>query len=198
MAYKKCDWCGRMYKPMFSADRDAGNAFADAMGLTIGVKAIGGVARLAGHRNFCSRECKLAYEQSKGGGSSAGATAGGAVTKEAIEAQARAAENAAEQAKVEAIKSTVFSDDDATFAKEIYGFIEDYKASVKGHDSIREAYKERLAKEFSVLKMTNPGRYQKYNPAYEEVQLYFKKRLIRNIIIGVLAVAAFLIVCLVL
>lgn len=45
MAYKTCDWCGRSYKPMFSADRDAGNAFADAMGLGIGVKAIGGIDR---------------------------------------------------------------------------------------------------------------------------------------------------------
>ena len=62
MAYKACDWCGRSYKPMFSADRDAGNAFADAMGLTIGVKAIGGIARLAGKRNFCSKQCKLAYK----------------------------------------------------------------------------------------------------------------------------------------
>ena len=62
MAYKTCDWCGRSYKPMFSADRDAGNAFADAMGLTIGVKAIGGIARLAGKRNFCSKQCKLAYK----------------------------------------------------------------------------------------------------------------------------------------
>lgn len=67
MAYKTCDWCGRSYKPMFSADRDAGNAFADAMGLTIGVKAIGGIARLAGKRNFCSKQCKLAYENSKNG-----------------------------------------------------------------------------------------------------------------------------------
>ncbi|WP_029410678.1 hypothetical protein [Treponema pedis] len=65
MGYKTCDWCGKSYKPMFSADRDAGNAFADAMGLTIGVKAIGGIARLAGKRNFCSKGCKLAYEQSK-------------------------------------------------------------------------------------------------------------------------------------
>ena len=70
MAYKTCDWCGRSYKPMFSADRDAGNAFADAMGLGIGVKAIGGIARLAGKRNFCSKQCKLAYENSKNGGNS--------------------------------------------------------------------------------------------------------------------------------
>lgn len=73
MAYKTCDWCGRSYKPMFSADRDAGNAFADAMGLGIGIKAIGGIARLAGKRNFCSKACKLAYENSKNGGGSSNA-----------------------------------------------------------------------------------------------------------------------------
>ena len=75
MGYKTCDWCGKSYKPMFSADRDAGNAFADAMGLTIGVKAIGGIARLAGKRNFCSKQCKLAYEQSKNGEMSANSEA---------------------------------------------------------------------------------------------------------------------------
>ena len=176
---------------MLSADRDAGNAFADAMGLTLGVKAVGGIARLAGHRNFCSRQCKLAYEQSKGDGSANDTTTkGGTITQKAVEAQARAAEDAAERAKVEAIKNTVFSNDDAAFAKEIYGFIADYKASVKEHDAIRTAYKERLAKEFSVLKMTNPERYQKYNPAYEEVQQYFKKRLKRSVIIYVSVIVA--------
>lgn len=48
MAYKTCDWCGRTYKPMFSADRDTANEFANQLGLGLGVKAIGGVARLAG------------------------------------------------------------------------------------------------------------------------------------------------------
>lgn len=68
MGYKTCDWCVKRYKPMFSACRDAGNAFADTMDLTIRVKAIGGIARLAGKRNFCSKGCKLAQEQSKNAG----------------------------------------------------------------------------------------------------------------------------------
>lgn len=78
MGYKTCDWCGRSYKPMFSADRDAGNALADAMGLGLITKAIGGAARLAGKRNFCSQQCKLAYEQSKGGGQSSEGNEGSA------------------------------------------------------------------------------------------------------------------------
>lgn len=76
MAQKKCDWCGRYYTPSFSADRDMGNTFMDAMGLSIVTKAIGGAARLAGKRNFCSKQCKLAYEQSKNGGATGGSQEG--------------------------------------------------------------------------------------------------------------------------
>ena len=68
MGYKTCDWCGKTYKPLFSDDRDTAAEFANQMGFGIGLKAIGGIARLAGKKNFCSRECKLAYQQSKNGG----------------------------------------------------------------------------------------------------------------------------------
>ena len=74
MAYKTCDWCGRSYKPLFSADRDMGNAFMDQMRLGLVTKAVGGAARLAGKRNFCSKQCKLAYENSKNGENSSNAT----------------------------------------------------------------------------------------------------------------------------
>ena len=74
MAYKTCDWCGRSYKPLFSADRDMGNTFMDQMGLRLVTKAVGGAARLAGKRNFCSKQCKLAYENSKNGENSSNAT----------------------------------------------------------------------------------------------------------------------------
>lgn len=63
MALKKCDWCGRLYTPMFSGDRDLGNEFMNQMGLGI-FKSIGkGIGKLAGKKNFCCSECKQAWKE---------------------------------------------------------------------------------------------------------------------------------------
>lgn len=63
MALKKCDWCGQLYTPMFSGDRDLGNEFMNQMGLGLFTSVGKGIGKLAGKKNFCSAECKQAWKE---------------------------------------------------------------------------------------------------------------------------------------
>lgn len=179
MAYKTCDWCGRTYKPMFSADRDTANEFANQLGLGLGVKAIGGVARLAGHRNFCCKECKLAYEQSKNDGASA---TGEGNTVQNEEAQ-RQAEREAEDAK---IKDFEFSTDENEFFKQFIGMSEDYKVELKKGTHFADLYYNRMEKELKVVKATNETLYAKIQPIFDEITAAKIAKKKRNLKIGII------------
>jgi hypothetical protein len=66
MALKRCDYCGEWYTPSFSVDRDCGNEAIDQLGLGLLRQAGKGIARLAGKKNFCSKECREAWEAEHG------------------------------------------------------------------------------------------------------------------------------------
>ncbi len=67
MGWEKCSWCGQSFykKPgFFSADAEMLESAADVMGAGILVKMGKGIAKIA-TKQFCSKQCKLAYENSK-------------------------------------------------------------------------------------------------------------------------------------
>lgn len=101
-----CAYCGAYIKE--GGNTQMFKSLGSSMGLDIVGDAIGGVAKLAGHKQYCSKRCKEAAEGGGGGSSSGGGGGTSAAQAEALRLEEEAKEAENDRKNLETIRSISF------------------------------------------------------------------------------------------